>query len=45
MLPMRAKRKGHLFEILAKPVHPAFMLAKVANMPSAPPVDVSRMPN
>jgi DNA-binding NtrC family response regulator len=27
-----AKKKGHLFEILAKPLHPTFMLATVANM-------------
>jgi CheY-like chemotaxis protein len=40
-----AKRKGYLLEILAKPLHPTFMLATVANMLSAPPVDVSHMPN
>ena len=27
-----ARRKGHLFEILAKPLHPTFMLATVSNM-------------
>jgi DNA-binding NtrC family response regulator len=27
-----AKKKGHLFEILAKPLHPTFMLATVAEM-------------
>jgi DNA-binding NtrC family response regulator len=27
-----AKRKGHLFEILAKPLHPTFMLATVSEM-------------
>ena len=27
-----AKKKGHLFEILAKPLHPTFMLATVADM-------------
>jgi DNA-binding NtrC family response regulator len=27
-----AKQKGHLFEILAKPLHPSFMLATVSNM-------------
>jgi DNA-binding NtrC family response regulator len=40
-----AKRKGHLFEILAKPLHPTFMLATVANMLSAPPVDLQTLPN
>jgi CheY-like chemotaxis protein len=40
-----AKKKGHLFEILAKPLHPSFMLATVANMLSAPPMDVSHLPN
>ena len=40
-----AKRKGHLFEILAKPLHPTFMLATVANMLSAPPVDCQMLPN
>ena len=40
-----AKRKGHLFEILAKPLHPTFMLATVANMLSAPPLDASHLPN
>ncbi len=40
-----AKRKGHLFEILAKPLHPSFMLATVANMLSAPPSDMSHLPN
>jgi DNA-binding NtrC family response regulator len=27
-----AKRKGHLFDILAKPLHPSFMLATVSEM-------------
>jgi DNA-binding NtrC family response regulator len=27
-----AKNKGHLFEILAKPLHPTYMLATVAGM-------------
>jgi DNA-binding NtrC family response regulator len=27
-----AKNKGHLFEILAKPLHPTFMLATVSEM-------------
>jgi DNA-binding NtrC family response regulator len=27
-----AKEKGHLFEILAKPLHPTFMLATVSDM-------------
>jgi len=27
-----ARKKGHLFEILAKPLHPSFMLATVADM-------------
>jgi DNA-binding NtrC family response regulator len=27
-----ARKKGHLFEILAKPLHPTFMLATVADM-------------
>ncbi|HEY1894986.1 MAG TPA: response regulator [Terracidiphilus sp.] len=27
-----ARKKGHLFEILAKPVHPTFMLATVSDM-------------
>lgn len=40
-----AKKKGHLFEILAKPLHPTFMLATVANMLSAPPADMSQLPN
>ena len=40
-----AKRKGHLFEILAKPLHPTFMLATVANMLSAPPSDLGQLPN
>ncbi len=40
-----AKKKGYLFEILAKPLHPTFMLATVANMLSAPPVDYSHLPN
>ncbi|HEY1984152.1 MAG TPA: response regulator [Terracidiphilus sp.] len=40
-----ARKKGHLFEILAKPLHPTFMLATVSNMltpcqdpPSPPPL-------
>lgn len=40
-----AKRKGHLFEILAKPLHPTFMLATVAQLLSVPPMDVSQLPN
>lgn len=40
-----AKKKGHLFEILAKPLHPTFMLATVANMLSSPPVDAAHLPN
>ncbi|HKF47112.1 MAG TPA: response regulator [Terracidiphilus sp.] len=40
-----AKKKGYLFEILAKPLHPTFMLATVANMLSAPPPDMSQLPN
>jgi DNA-binding NtrC family response regulator len=40
-----AKKKGYLFEILAKPLHPTFMLATVANMLSAPPVDLRPLPN
>ncbi len=40
-----AKRKGHLFEILAKPLHPSFMLATVANMLSAPPSEMTHLPN
>ena len=40
-----AKKKGHLFEILAKPLHPTFMLATVANMLSTPPLDVTHLPN
>jgi DNA-binding NtrC family response regulator len=40
-----AKKKGHLFEILAKPLHPTFMLAKVANMLSAPPMESGLLPN
>lgn len=27
-----ARKKGHLFEILAKPMHPTFMLATVSDM-------------
>lgn len=27
-----AKKKGHLFDILAKPLHPSFMLATVSEM-------------
>jgi CheY-like chemotaxis protein len=30
-----AKKKGHLFDILAKPLHPTFMLATVADMLAA----------
>jgi CheY-like chemotaxis protein len=30
-----AKKKGHLFEILAKPLHPTFMLATVSDMLTA----------
>jgi DNA-binding response OmpR family regulator len=39
-----ARKRGHLFEILAKPLHPSFMLATVSNMltpcqdPSTKPV-------
>lgn len=40
-----AKRKGHLFEILAKPLHPTFMLATVADMLSSAPAGVNRLPN
>lgn len=40
-----AKKKGHIFEILAKPLHPTFMLATVANMLSAPPVDGYHLTN
>lgn len=40
-----AKKKGHIFEILAKPLHPTFMLATVANMLSAPPMDLVPLPN
>ena len=40
-----AKKKGHIFEILAKPLHPTFMLATVANMLSSPPVNASTLPN
>ena len=40
-----AKRKGHLFEILAKPLHPSFMLATVADMLSSPPVEAGQLPN
>ena len=40
-----AKKKGHLFEILAKPLHPTFMLATVANMLSAPPLDMTHLTN
>lgn len=32
-----AKKKGHLFEILAKPLHPTFMLATVSDMLAPPP--------
>ena len=31
-----AKNKGYLFEILAKPMHPTFMLATVSDMLSPP---------
>lgn len=40
-----AKKKGHLFEILAKPLHPTFMLATVADMLSSPPVEGCPLPN
>ena len=40
-----AKKKGHLFEILAKPLHPTFMLAMVANMLSSAPVAAGQLPN
>ena len=40
-----AKKKGHLFEILAKPLHPTFMLATVANMLSNPPHQAGHLPN
>jgi DNA-binding NtrC family response regulator len=40
-----AKKKGYLFEILAKPLHPTFMLATVANMLSMPPSDLSHLTN
>jgi DNA-binding NtrC family response regulator len=40
-----AKKKGHLFEILAKPLHPTFMLATVANKLSAPPAEMTHLPN
>ena len=40
-----AKRKVPLFAILAKPLHPTFMLATVANMLSSPPVDASHLTN
>lgn len=40
-----AKKKGHLFEILAKPLHPTFMLATVANMLSSPPMEGCQLPN
>lgn len=40
-----AKKKGHIFEILAKPLHPTFMLATVANMLTAPPVDCTQLSN
>jgi len=40
-----AKKKGHLFEILAKPLHPTFMLATVANMLSSPPAEAGQLPN
>ena len=34
-----AKKKGHLFEILAKPLHPTFMLSTVSDMLSTPPTN------
>lgn len=40
-----AKRKGHLFDILAKPLHPTFMLATVSEMLSSPPADCAHLPN
>jgi CheY-like chemotaxis protein len=40
-----AKKKGHLFEILAKPMHPSFMLSTVANMLCAPPANMGQLPN
>lgn len=40
-----ARKKGHLFEILAKPLHPTFMLATVADMltPCQDPPTPNRM--
>ena len=32
-----AKKKGHIFEILAKPLHPTFMLSTVSEMLAPPP--------
>ncbi len=41
-----AKMKGHLFEIMAKPLHPTFMLSTVANMLCAPPTNLGgQVPN
>jgi len=40
-----AKKKGHLFEILAKPLHPTFMLATVSDMLAPPPGDSVHLPN
>ena len=37
-----AKKKGHLFEILAKPLHPTFMLSTVSDMLSPAPGDHSQ---
>jgi CheY-like chemotaxis protein len=40
-----ARKKGHLFEILAKPLHPTFMLSTVADMltPCQEPPNHNRM--
>jgi DNA-binding NtrC family response regulator len=40
-----ARKKGHLFDILAKPLHPSFMLATVSEMltPCQDPVKPSLM--
>ncbi len=40
-----AKKKGYLFDILAKPLHPTFMLATVASMLSSPPTEAGQLPN
>jgi len=40
-----AKNKGHLFDILAKPLHPSLMLATVASMLSSPPMDMTHLSN